>query len=41
MNTVTVKINGMEYNLKGKEDEKYLLEVADYVDGKFKEISSK
>ena len=24
MNTVTVKINGMEYNLKGKEDDEYL-----------------
>ena len=40
MNTVTVKINGVEYNLKGKENEKYLLAVAEYVDGKFKEISS-
>lgn len=40
MNTVTVKINGVEYNLKGKENEKYLLAVAEYVDGKFKEISA-
>lgn len=40
MNTVTVKINGVEYNLKGKENEKYLLAVADYVDGKFREISA-
>ena len=40
MNTVTVKINGVEYNLKGKEHEKYLLEVAKYVDGKFREISA-
>lgn len=38
MNTVTVKINGVEYNLKGKEHEEYLFEVAKYVDGKFKEI---
>lgn len=40
MNTVTVKINGVEYNLKGKEDGKYLLDVARYVDGKFREISA-
>ena len=40
MNTVTVKINGVEYNLKGKENEEYLLEVAKYVDGKFREISA-
>ena len=40
MNTVTVKINGMEYNLKGKEDDEYLLKVSEYVDGKFKEVSS-
>ena len=39
MNTVTVKINGVEYNLKGKEDDEYLLKVAAYVDSKFKEIS--
>lgn len=38
MNRVTVKINGVEYNLKGKEDGKYLLDVAGYVDGKFREI---
>ena len=40
MNTVTVKINGMEYNLKGKEEDEYLLKVSEYVDGKFKEVSS-
>ena len=40
MKTVTVKINGLEYNLKGKEDEEYLLNVAGYVDGKIREISS-
>ena len=26
MNTVTVVINGTEYNLRGKEDERYLSE---------------
>ena len=40
MNTVTVKINGMEYNLKGKENEEYLLDLAGYVDGKVREIMS-
>ena len=39
MNTVTVTINGIEYNLRGKEDEKYLLDVAAYVDTKIREIS--
>ena len=38
MNTVTIKINGIEYNLKGRENEEYLLEVAKYVDGKVKDI---
>ncbi|MBB6621848.1 cell division protein ZapA [Clostridium gasigenes] len=38
MNTVTVKINGMEYNLKGKENQEYLLKLAGYVDGKVREI---
>lgn len=38
MNTVTVKINGMEYNLKGKENQEYLLGLAGYVDGKVREI---
>ena len=40
MNTVTVIINDVEYNLRGKEDEKYLLDVAAYVDTKIKEITS-
>lgn len=40
MNTVTVKINGIEYNLRGKENEKYLFDVAAYVDSKFKEIAA-
>ena len=39
MNTVTVIINGIEYNLRGKEDERYLSEVAAYVDNKIREIS--
>ena len=39
MNTVTVVINGIEYNLRGKEDEKYLSEVAAYVYTKIREIS--
>ena len=38
---VTVNINGMTYNLKGEKDEKYLLGVANYVDGRIKEIQSK
>ncbi|AYE35563.1 cell division protein ZapA [Clostridium septicum] len=38
MNTVTIKINGIEYNLKGRENEKYLLQIAEYVDGKVKDI---
>lgn len=32
MNIITVKINGMEYNLKGEENQEYLLSVASYVD---------
>ena len=39
MNTVTVVINGIEYNLRVKEDERYLSEVAAYVDTKIREIS--
>lgn len=39
MNTVTVVINGIEYNLRGKEDELYLSKVAAYVDNKIREIS--
>ncbi|MGL5354916.1 MAG: cell division protein ZapA [Clostridium sp.] len=41
MNTITVKINGMEYNLKGKENQEYLLDLAGYVDGKVREIMNK
>ena len=38
---VTVNINGMSYNLKGDKDEKYLQGVANFVDGRIKEIISK
>lgn len=38
MNMVTVKINGVEYNLKGEEQEEYLHKVAGYVDKKVKNI---
>lgn len=41
MNTVTVKINGVEYNLKGEEREEYLHTVASYVDKKIKNIMGK
>lgn len=38
MNTVTIKINGIEYNLKGREDQSYLVQVSKYVDDKVKDI---
>lgn len=38
MNRLTVKINGMEYTLKGEEKEEYLLKLASYVDKKLKSI---
>lgn len=38
---VTVNINGKDYNLKGRDDEKYLKQVAEYVDEKINEIKSK
>lgn len=38
MNVVTVRINGIEYNLKGEEQEEYLHRVASYVDKKVKNI---
>lgn len=41
MNVVTVKINGIEYNLKGDEQEEYLHKVAVYVDKKVKNIIEK
>ncbi|OPJ59063.1 cell division protein ZapA [Clostridium oryzae] len=40
MNMVTVKINGIEYNLKGEEREEYLHRIAAYVDKKIKSIMS-
>lgn len=36
MNIVSVKVNGIEYNLKGDEKEEYLHKVAGYVDKKIK-----
>ena len=39
MNKLTVKINGMEYALKGEEKEEYLLKIASYVDKKLKNIT--
>lgn len=41
MNVVSVKIYGMEYNLKGEEQEEYLHKVAGYVDKKIKNIMDK
>ncbi|GAA0181910.1 cell division protein ZapA [Clostridium sediminicola] len=38
MNVVTVKINGIEYNLKGEEKSEYLHTVASFVDKKIREI---
>jgi cell division protein ZapA len=38
MNIITIKVNGIEYNLKGEENEEYLQKVANYVDKKLKEI---
>ncbi|WP_055667606.1 cell division protein ZapA [Desnuesiella massiliensis] len=38
MNVITVRINGIEYNLKGHESEEYLNKVANYVDKKMKNI---
>ena len=40
MNIVTIKINGIEYNLKGEEREEYLHMVASHVDKKIKNIMS-
>ena len=41
MNVITVKINGLEYNLKGEESEEYLHKVAIYADKKIKGILDK
>ena len=38
MNKVTVKINGIDYNLKGDESADYLTEIAGYVDKKLKNL---
>lgn len=38
MNTVCVKINGVDYNLKGEEREQYLYKVAEYVDNKMQAL---
>lgn len=38
MNVVTVTINGVEYNLRGEENEEYLHKVARYIDKKLKSI---
>jgi cell division protein ZapA len=36
MNILNVKINGIDYNLKGEEEEEYLIKVSSYVDRKLK-----
>ena len=41
MSSVIVKINGIEYNLKGQEDEKYMKSVAEYVNTKIMELLDK
>lgn len=38
MNTITVRISGVDYNLKGDEPEEYLHKVARYVDKKMQDI---
>lgn len=38
MNVITIKISGIDYNLKGEESEEYLNEVASYVDKKLKSL---
>ena len=38
---VIVNINGKDYTLKGRDNEKYLKQVAEYVDGKISEIATK
>jgi cell division protein ZapA len=38
MNVINVNINGMEYNLRGEENEEYLHKVARHVDKKLKSI---
>ncbi|HCQ90044.1 MAG TPA: cell division protein ZapA [Clostridium sp.] len=38
MNIITVKINGMEYNLKGEENDEYLHMVAKFVDKRIRTL---
>lgn len=38
MNAITIKINGVEYNLKAEESNEYLQKVASYVDKKMEEL---
>jgi cell division protein ZapA len=38
-NVTSVEIFGREYKIKGFADEKYIVKVAKYVDGKMKELS--
>ena len=38
---ITVNINGVDYNLKGKESEEYLRDIASYVDERIKEVLGK
>lgn len=41
MSIITVKINGMEYNLRGEENDEYLQMVAQYVDNKINSLMFK
>lgn len=41
MTSVTVKIGGLEYTLKGNDEEQYMLQVSKYVDEKIKELLDK
>lgn len=41
MNVVSVRINGMEYHLRGEEQAEYLHKVAAYVDKKIKDVLDK
>lgn len=41
MNIITVKINGMEYNLRGEENNEYLQMVAQYIDNKINSLMIK
>lgn len=41
MSSVVVKVNGIEYNLKGRENEEYLKGIAEYIDSKIQELCEK